>query len=61
MNVTVPQSFDLSCQAFALLNQVQPQTVRARIYRTGEYFGVVPAKLANGRLAFPNTQVKIIK
>lgn len=57
MNINVPQTFDLSCQAFALLNQVRAQTVRARIYRTGEYFGVVPVRLANGRLAFPNTQV----
>ena len=61
MNITPPQTFDLSCQAFALLNQVKPQSVRARIYRTGEYFGVVPVRLANGRLAFPNMQVRTVK
>ena len=53
--------FGLSCEQFAALNQVRPQTVRARIYRTGTYFGTAPAKLANGRLAFPNTQVKLTK
>ncbi len=44
-------------EQFAALNQVRPQSVRARICRTGSYFGVVPKKLANGRLAFPAVQV----
>jgi hypothetical protein len=39
------------------LNQVKPQSVRARLCRTGSYFGVKPVKLASGRLAFPNVQV----
>jgi len=50
-------SYELSAEQFANLNQVKPQSVRARLCRTGSYFGVRPVKLANGRLAFPNVQV----
>ena len=49
--------YDYSAEQFAALNKVKPQSVRARICRTGSYFGVVPKKLANGRLAFPAVQV----
>lgn len=49
--------YDCSAEQFAALNKVKPQSVRARICRTGSYFGVVPKKLANGRLAFPAVQV----
>lgn len=49
--------YELSAEQFAALNQVKPQSVRARICRTGSYFGIRPLKLANGRLAFPNVQV----
>mgnify|MGYP000960468400 CR=1 FL=1 len=52
-----PQKFDQSAEQFAALNQVKPQSVRARLCRTGSYFGVVPMKLANGRLAWPAVQV----
>ncbi len=52
------QKFDKSAEQFAALNQVKAQSVRARLCRTGSYFGVVPVKLANGRLAFPAVQVK---
>lgn len=51
------QKYDLSCEAFAALNQVKAQSVRARICRKGHYFGILPRKLANGRLAFPAVQV----
>lgn len=51
------QKHDQSCEQFAAINQVLPQSVRARICRTGSYFGVRPIKLASGRLAFPNVQV----
>jgi|JI10StandDraft_1071094.scaffolds.fasta_scaffold109149_3 hypothetical protein len=51
------EMFDLSCERFAALNQVKPQSVRARICKTGSYFGVVPRKLVNGRLVFPAVQV----
>lgn len=50
-------TYELSAEQFASLNQVKPQTVRARLCRTGSYFGIRPLKLANGRLAFPAVQV----
>jgi len=49
--------YELSAEQFASLNQVKAQSVRARLCRTGSYFGVIPRKLASGRLAFPNVQV----
>lgn len=51
------QKYELSAEQFAARNQVKAQTVRARLCRTGSYFGVRPIKLANGRLAFPDVQV----
>lgn len=54
---TESTKYELSAELFAALNQVKTQSVRARICRTGSYFGVRPLKLANGRLAFPNVQV----
>lgn len=50
--------YRLSCWEFAKLNLVKPESVRSRICRTGEYFGVVPKRLANGRLVFPDVQVE---
>jgi len=52
-----PHDHILSCEQFAALNQVKPQSVRARLCRYGTYFGVMPKKLANGRLAFPAVQI----
>lgn len=49
--------YDQSCEQFAALNQVKAQSVRARLCRFGDYFGIRPVKLANGRLAFPAVQV----
>lgn len=46
-----------SCEQFAAHHHVKAQSVRARICRFGSYFGVVPKKLANGRMAFPAVQV----
>lgn len=51
------QKYDLSCEAFAALNQVKPGTVRVRLSLYGHYYGVRPLKLANRRLAFPAVQV----
>ncbi len=51
------QKYELSAEKFAALNQVKSQSVRARLCRTGSYFGVRPLKLANGRLAWPAVQV----
>ncbi len=49
--------FTLSCEEFARLNQIKPQSVRARLCRFGSYYGIKPKKLVNGRLAFPAVQV----
>lgn len=51
------QQYPWSAEKFAEANQVDAQSVRARLCRTGSYFGVHPIKLANGRLAFPAVQV----
>ncbi|KFB76646.1 MULTISPECIES: hypothetical protein [Candidatus Accumulibacter] len=57
MEKSSTQKYDQSAEQFAALNQVKAQSVRARLCRTGSYFGVVPVKLANGRLAWPAVQV----
>ena len=57
METKTSQKYGLSAEQFAALNQVKSQTVRAHLCRTGSYFGVVPLKLANGRLAWPEIQV----
>lgn len=54
---STPDEFMLSCEEFARLNQIKAQSVRARLCRFGSYYGVVPKKLVNGRLAFPHVQV----
>jgi hypothetical protein len=59
MKTPLTQKFELSAEQFAALNQVKPQSVRARICRFGSYFGIRPLKLANGRLAFPAVQVAL--
>jgi len=51
-------AFELNTSAFAALNLVKDQTVRAQYCRTGSYHGVRPRKLANGRLAWPPVQVE---
>ena len=43
-------SSGLTTEEFAKLNRVKPQSVTARLCRTGSYFGITPLKLANGRL-----------
>lgn len=47
----------LPTEMFAAANFVKGQSVRARLSLTGSYFGVVPKKLASGRLLWPNVQV----
>lgn len=54
---TSQQEYTLGIEQFAKLNQVKAQSVRARLSRHASYFGVVPLKLCNGRLAFPSVQV----
>ena len=52
-----PPKYELSCEQFAAINQVVAQSVRARICRTGSYYGIRPVKLANSRLLFPDVVV----
>lgn len=53
-----PTVFPLDTDAFASLNGVKGQTVRKRLCETGSYFGVMPRKLANRRLAWPAVQIE---
>jgi len=40
----------------AARNLVKPQTVLKRYCETGSYYGIVPEKLPNGRLAWPKPE-----
>jgi len=44
---------DRTTQALATRLGIQPQSIRARLSRTGSYFGVRPQTLPNGRLLWP--------
>lgn len=48
---------ELLTEQFAEKQHVKPQSVRARLCKTGSYFGIVPTRLANKRLLWPNIQV----
>ena len=48
----------LNTEAFATLNMIKPQSVRARVTRFGSYFGIKPVKLASGRNAWPDIQIQ---
>lgn len=52
------KSCTLVTEQFATLNGVKSQTVRKRYCETGSYFGIIPEKLLNSRLLWPNVQVK---
>jgi len=58
ISATETNSFTLSTHAFASLNMVKAQSVRARVSRFGSYYGVRPRKLINGRTAWPEIQVR---
>ncbi|MGB4206149.1 MAG: hypothetical protein WBJ84_11115 [Bacteroidales bacterium] len=49
--------FILTTAEFAKKNLVVEQSVRARLSKTGSYFGVIPLKLANGRTVWPDMHV----
>lgn len=46
--------FNLSTETLASQLNIKPQSIRARVCRTGSYFGLVPKKLPNGRLLWPS-------
>lgn len=45
----------LNTGEFAALNKVRGSSVLQRYSSHGSYFGIVPKKLANRRLVWPNT------
>jgi hypothetical protein len=52
-----PLTHGVETAIFASNNLVKPQTVRKSHCVLGEYHGVVPTKLANGRLLWPDVIV----
>lgn len=52
-----PLAHGVDTKIFASNNLVQPQTVRKGYSINGAYQGVVPTKLANGRLLWPDVIV----
>ncbi|WP_034293833.1 hypothetical protein [Herbaspirillum sp. RV1423] len=59
LNATNGASFVWTTGKFAEANLVKSQTVRKRFCATGSYHGVVPTKLANGRLLWPDVIVTL--
>ncbi len=39
---------------------IKPESIRSHISRKGEYYGVVPQKLPNGRLIWPEDSLERI-
>lgn len=52
-----PNGFNIDTDTFAAKQGVKGQSVRSRVCRFGNYFGITPKKLANGRLLWPDVQV----
>ncbi|GEM_PF-2015930 len=53
-NSSTHVAYPWQTKTFAARNHIEAQTARKRYNQTGSYFGVVPEKRANGRLAWPN-------
>lgn len=47
----------ISTELFAESLGIKPESIRVRLCRKGSYFGIVPTKLANGRLLWPANAV----
>ena len=43
----------LTTEQLAIVAGVKPESIRSRVCRTGEYFGLRPQKCVNGRLLWP--------
>ncbi|MFC4299594.1 hypothetical protein [Castellaniella ginsengisoli] len=52
-----PSAHGVGTKLFASKNLVKPQTVRKGYSINGAYLGVIPTKLANGRLLWPDVIV----
>ena len=53
-NSSTHPAYPWRTKTFAARNHIEEQTARKRYSETGSYFGVVPEKRANGRLAWPS-------
>lgn len=47
-------NYHLTTEEFANRQRVRPQTVRARLSKTGSYFSITPKRHRNGRLLWPD-------
>lgn len=56
MNTNNPQNHTCTTEQLASYMLVKPGTIRARYCSDGHYYGSVPTKLPNGRLAWPIPQ-----
>jgi hypothetical protein len=52
---------DTTTETLAAGLGIKPQSIRARVCRTGSYFGLRPAKLPNGRLLWPADAIQRLK
>ncbi len=52
---------DKTTEALADRLGIKPQSLRARVCRTGSYFGLRPLKLPNGRLLWPADSIERLK
>lgn len=57
MNARAPQQL-LTTAALAGAIGIKPESIRVRLCRRGDYFGITPQKLANGRLLWPADAVE---
>ncbi|MDD2744035.1 MAG: hypothetical protein PHV02_17360 [Rhodocyclaceae bacterium] len=53
--------FPLSTSQFAIGAGCKPESVRARLHKFGSYYGFVPERRENGRLAWPTQPNLTIK
>lgn len=50
----------MNSRKFAELVGIQPQSLRTRVAKHGHYFGVVPCRLPNGRLRYPDNALELL-
>lgn len=60
INYEAKQSTKISTEQFAEEIGIKAQSVRVRLCETGSYFGIIPTKLPNGRLRWPENPHKLL-
>lgn len=50
--------YTITTERLAELIGLRPQSIRSRMSRTGSYFGLLPRRLANGRLLWPDDSIR---